>query len=114
MNAQAGNPEQIHIDVSADLREAALALARAEAAPPLEVQLDASRAEKLVVQARDALIEASRRDPSAPHSPQRKALLARLNGVLSMIVGIEYPSNFVRREMITEAREHLDMMIEDG
>jgi hypothetical protein len=101
-------------DLTVDLREAAEELTRAEKAPPLEMQLDASQAEKLVVRMRDELIGFCRKDPESPEVPCWKAQLTQLNGILSMIIGIEYPSSFVRREMITQARDLLRGMLAEG
>jgi hypothetical protein len=107
------DPDSLSPEFSENLREAARALERAETAAPLEVQLDASQAEKLVVRMRNELIEQVRKDPTGPRSLQLKRLLDRVNGVLSIIVGVEYPSSFVHREMITQARDALQAILAD-
>ena len=107
MNAPEPQPDLAKPDVSSYLREAAGALDRAASAPPLEVQLGASQAEMQVVQARDALIAWLREAPSSAESKPQKNLLNQLNAILSIIVGVEYPSNYIRREMITQARDLL-------
>jgi hypothetical protein len=91
-----------------DLRSAVESLGQAVDAPPLEIQRHALEAEQRVVRMRDELIERQRHDPGAP---QVKSLLQQVNSVLSMIVGIEYPSNFVRREMIQQTHDALQAMI---
>ncbi len=95
-------------DFSANLRSAVEALGQAVDAPPLEVQRYGCEAEKRVVKMRDELIERLRRDPDGPHA---KKLLEQVNSVLSLIVGIEYPSNFVRREMIQQAHDALRVLV---
>jgi two-component system sensor histidine kinase KdpD len=61
----------------------------------------------------DELIDRLRKDPTGPRSQQLKRLLDRVNGVLSIIVGVEYPSSYVRREMITQARDELQAILAD-
>ena len=114
-------------DFSKDLREAVEALTRAEKAAPLEMQVGASQAEKLVVRMRNELIDqlrlvppdqsgtGLRKEPGSREAEHWKGLLTQLNGILSLIVGIEYPSSFVRREIITQARDLLQgLLTQDG
>jgi hypothetical protein len=101
-------------ELAADLREATRALERALQAPTLEVQLEASSAEKMIVHARNDLIDSLRKDPGAPECHAWKALLEQLNAALSLIIGIEYPSNFVRREKITQAKTYLEEILAEG
>ncbi len=110
----ADNPQPDTLDISAVLGEAAQALGRAVDAPPLDVQVHASQAEKLVVRARDELIDRLHQKPDDPQGKEWNGRLAQVNGILSLIVGIEYPSSFVRRELITQAREHLEGLSREG
>jgi hypothetical protein len=95
-------------EFSENLRSAVEALGQAVNAPPLEVQRFGCEAEKRVVRMRDELIGRLR---SEPEGLQAKKLLEQVNGVLSLIVGIEYPSNFVRREMIQQTHDALQSLL---
>jgi hypothetical protein len=110
-------PDTINHPLSADaevaqaLQASIRALARAEQAPPLEIQLETSHAEKQIVLARNWLIDRLRKDPGAPEGRSWQDLLVRLNQVLSLVVGVEYPSSFARREMIGQAKDFLEGLL---
>jgi hypothetical protein len=90
-----------------DLLEAIQELERAEQAPPTQVQAEISQAEKQVVKVRDQYIAWLRAHPADGQAQARKIILGQINQSLSLIVGVEYPSNFIRREIITRARDIL-------
>ncbi len=84
----------------AQCQGAVAALDRAKAAPPLQLTQEASVAERAVARLRQ--------QGGAPQAPRWQAALAGLNAALSLIVGIEYPTSGIRREVIQQARDALD------
>jgi hypothetical protein len=87
---------------------AAQILERALQKPWHEVMLDSDEAERLAIQMRDRLI--ARIHQGNLNSGENQALrsvLDQLNMSLSLIVGIAYPSNGIRRPVIEQARDVL-------
>ncbi len=93
--------------IGTECRGAVAALERAIELPPLRAGQEADVAERLVVQARDECIAQLRRDGNTQDEGQYRATLDRLNTALSLIIGVEYPSGGVQREMIKQARDVL-------
>jgi hypothetical protein len=108
MSTPGPEPDLTSPEFSENLRSAVEALGKAVDAAPLEIQRYACEAEKRVVRMRDELIDRLHSDPDA--APV-KSLLEQINSVLSLVVGIEYPSNFVRREMIQQTRDAVESLI---
>lgn len=98
---------------NADLLDAIQDLERAGQAPPTQVQADVSQAEKRVVKVRDQYIAWLRAHPDDNQAQASKNVLGQINQSLSLIVGVEYPSNFIRREVITRARDILVSITSD-
>jgi hypothetical protein len=85
------------------LQEATGALERALHAPPLQIIREGEAAQRGAVLVRDELIRRLRQDPESSWKPA----LEQVNMAISLITGIEYPSNWVRREVIEQARNVL-------
>jgi hypothetical protein len=98
-------------DIGAGLRGAAAALARAADADPIDAGEDIKRAEELIEQARNELIDWLRKDPGDPQRYHWKALLTQLNSVLPLIEETGRPGSDGRRERITQARETLESLL---
>ncbi len=90
------------------LQEAVTALERALDAPPLQIIREGATAQRGAVLVRDELIRRVRQDAD----PRFKSALEQVNSAISLIAGIEYPSNFVRREVIEQARDVLKSLQE--
>ena len=86
--------------------EAALAaLDHALAERPDKVHGDLAAAVRCLVALRQALTEEARRGVGS--------YLDRCNGILSMVIGGEYPLEGVRRERMKQARDHLALLLEE-
>ena len=81
---------------------------------PLEVGREVDDVEKAVAQLRDVLIHQLRQDESSPLVPRRREALSRINAVLSLIVGIEYPATGIQRAAIQQARNALAQLLAEG
>lgn len=75
---------------------------------PDRIYDDLSHAVRCLVRLRDELIALRRRDGKASGDDR----LERLNAVLSVVSGGEYPLEGVRRERIEKAREELARLLE--
>jgi hypothetical protein len=88
--------------VSPETRErCARALSLLESArkrPPAELSSEVDDAERLLVGARDALIERLRHDSGSP-----RGALDHLNAALSLVVGVEYPGAGIQRSVLDQA-----------
>jgi hypothetical protein len=88
--------------MSPDTREGcARALTLLESArdqPPAKLSSQVDDAERLLVSARDALIDRLRRDPGSP-----RRTLDHLNAALSLVVGVEYPGAGIQRRALDQA-----------
>lgn len=94
-----------------DAGAAALAgLDRALDERPEKIYDDLAQAVRCLVRLRDELIAARRRDGRTAGDDR----LERLNAVLSVVSGGEYPLQGVRRERIEQAREELARLLGRG
>lgn len=94
--------------MSEDTAAAALAgLDRALDDRPDRIYGDLSQAVRCLVRLRDALIAARRRDGKTAGDDR----LERLNAILSVVSGGEYPLQGVRRDRIAKAREELAKLL---
>lgn len=85
-------------------RTALQALDRAVDDRPDQVYEDMVAAVRALVRLRDSLITERRAGRGTPEHEER---LRRVNAVLSMVVGGEYPLVGVRKERITKARDEV-------
>ncbi|MFP4349156.1 MAG: hypothetical protein ACLFQY_12790 [Desulfococcaceae bacterium] len=71
----------------------------------LEREVD--RAENRVVKLRDCLIERLRADKPSAERARRRESLDRVNQVLSLIAGVEYPATGIHKNYMKDARQVL-------
>ncbi len=88
-------------------QEAIAALERAQEAPPVQVSQEGDVAERAVVRARNILILRLRQQDDSNRGAMWRGELDRLNGILSLAVGIEYPMAGIQRELIRQACDAL-------
>ncbi len=86
-----------------ECRTARNALESAIREPPIPASQDGDVAQRALVRARDALIRQLRQSGKAPEAGQWRADLARLNGIISLVVGVEYPMGGLPRQLADEA-----------
>lgn len=84
-------------------REIAGWLDAASTEEPQALQQTVARAERAVVHLRDGLIDRLRAVPLNTDTTQARAALARINGALSLIVGVEYPSGRIEHKLLGQA-----------
>jgi hypothetical protein len=94
--------------------------------PPLQLGQEVDVVEREVARLRDRLIDQLRRRPAgeaarrgSPGDPEdametrRRAALDKVNAALSLIVGVEYPVEGIRRKALEQARDTLRQVLED-
>jgi hypothetical protein len=89
-------------------RTALHALDRALEDRPDRVYDDMVAAVRCLVRLRDALVNERRAGKGTPEHEER---LRRVNAVLSMVVGGEYPLVGVRKERIKKARDEVEALL---
>jgi hypothetical protein len=111
------NPANPISPVTAAMDRALLRLRRGQALEPLEVALRcpprqvgefADAAERALVGLRDELIDWLRAHPESGEWARWRATLDRVNAILSVVVGVEYPAAGVQRQPIEQARDALN------
>lgn len=80
--------------------------------PPLELGQEVDKAERAVVRVRDDLIAKLRGDAEQPDATRWRAALSHANTALSLIVGVEYPVEGVKREPLKQAREQVQSALD--
>jgi hypothetical protein len=75
--------------------------------PPAELSDEVDRVEQQLARVRDVLIQ-RRHEAGALTDP---AALHRVNGVLSLVVGVEYPSAGIQRKLLEQARDALSDLL---
>ncbi len=84
-------------------REAEKEIDRAYDKPPLKLGQEVDLAEVRIVRVRDCLIDWLRGETNASELARLKDMLNRVNIALSYIVGVEYPTAGVHRQLLKEA-----------
>jgi hypothetical protein len=91
-------------------RRALTVLDRALGQPPERMADDLPEAVRTLARLRNRLIDQRRADPDSPEVAER---LDRVNAILSVVAGGEYPIVGIRRERIVDARDALAGLVED-
>jgi hypothetical protein len=95
-------------DLTAPTREALAALDKGISAPTREALSLADVAERTLVQVRDGLIERHRED--GPSAGWREPL-EKVNVALSLVAGVDYPAQKVKRKPLEQARDLLHLLL---
>jgi hypothetical protein len=93
----------------ATCRKAVKALERALDDRPDRIYEDMAEAVRCLVRFRDELIEQRRAEPGNPRARDR---LGRVNAILSVVVGGEYPLIGIREDRVRQARDELAKLLE--
>lgn len=75
--------------------------------PPLKLGKEVDIAENGVCQLRDQLIERLRKEQPAEKEADLRRLLGKVNPIISLLTGAEYPAAGIHREVIEEASKAL-------
>ena len=78
--------------------------------PPAEVSSEVDRVEQELARLRDRLINELRTQQAV----QDRTALERVNAVLSLVVGVEYPATGIPRNLLTQAQEALNDLVRSG
>jgi hypothetical protein len=89
-------------------REAKKEIDAAYDEPPLKLGQEVDYAEVRIVRLRNCLIERLRAETDDSELARLKGILDRVNLALSYVVGVEYPTAGIHRQLIEEARTVLD------
>jgi hypothetical protein len=96
-------------DLAAECRRAIALIDTALTEPPAAVTADADEALRVLVRVRDTLISERRRGDRG-----RAGSLLRVNGVLSLLAGVEYPAGGLHRSSLSRARDALGEIVDGG
>ena len=81
--------------------------------PAAQLSDEVDRVEQQLARLRDRLILDLRRAPAAAAQADRTAL-DRVNSVLSLVVGVEYPAAGIQRNLLEQARDALSDLVHSG
>ena len=107
---QPARPTPLSAACSGWCREALQRLEEAQGLPPMEFIHKVDQAERAVVCFRNDLIDEIRRQPVMPATATLRQMLDRVNGALSLVIGMEYPSAGIHRELMERATRTLREM----
>jgi hypothetical protein len=82
--------------------------------PARGVGQEVDHIETLIVHMRDQVIARLRQDATSGDTPRRRLSLERLNAVLSLLIGVEYPATGIQCSAIQQARDTLAQMLAEG
>ena len=82
--------------------------------PPAEVSSEVDRVEQQLARLRDRLIVDLRRGPAGQSAEADRTALDRVNAVLSLVVGVEYPTAGIQRKLLEQARDALNDLVRSG
>ena len=85
-------------------REAKKEIDKAYDKPPLKLGQEVDFAEVRIVRLRDCLIDELRGETDPSEQTRLKSLLDRVNVALSYVVGVEYPTAGIHRQLLEQAR----------
>jgi hypothetical protein len=100
-------------DLEALARSCIAELQDALGRPPVQVSSEVDRVEQQLAGLRDRLILDLRRAPAGAAEADRTAL-DRVNAVLSLVVGVEYPAAGIQRNLLEQARDALSDLVHSG
>ena len=104
---QDARPTPLSAACSGWCREALQQLEEAQGLSPMEFIHKVDQAERAIVRFRNDLIDEIRRQPVMPATAPLRQTLDRVNGALSLVIGMEYPSAGIHRELMERAMHTL-------
>jgi len=95
-------------------RKAIELIEQAQQEQPRRLSEDVDESERAVVRLRDRLIGHLREDSASNGGARWHTALNHVNAALSLVVGIEYPAGGIQRDMLKQAADTLQALLDDG
>jgi hypothetical protein len=107
---QGADPE-VHARLRQQGEAALTAIGRALTVAPVQCLKPVDDAERALAGLRDGLIDLLRQATSDRAQRNLRSALDRVNGALSLVLGVEYPAVGVQQDLLKEARKNLQAVL---